>query len=52
MIGRLLCTDTAAVSLGDRVGDFDTTPIVGDTTVEPDILATAEVAYFSADACS
>jgi len=50
-MGRgLLCTDTVAAALGDRVGDFDIVPIVGDTRVVADALATAEVAYFSADA--
>src|SRR6266540_1394309 len=49
----LLCTDVAAAAAGDRiaaVGDFEVIPIVGDTAVDPDRLATAEVAYFSADA--
>jgi D-2-hydroxyacid dehydrogenase (NADP+) len=53
MARGLICTDTAAEAIGDRIagiGDFAVIPIVGDERLDESVLARAELAFFSADA--
>src|SRR5687768_2662630 len=53
MARGLICTDTAATTIADRIadiGDLELSPIVGDTSLDEAALAGAEVAFFSADA--
>lgn len=53
MARGLICTDTAAAAIADRIadiGDVDLIPIVGDEQLDDSTLARAEVAFFSADA--
>ena len=52
MARGLICTETAAATIADRIGDVDVDliPIVGDGQLDEPTLASVEVAFFSADA--
>lgn len=52
MARGLICTENAAATIADRIGDIDVDliQIVGDGRLDEAALARAEVAFFSADA--
>jgi phosphoglycerate dehydrogenase-like enzyme len=53
MARGLICTETAATAIADRladIGDFELIPIVDDESLDEADLSVAEIAFFSADA--